>query len=61
MEGTSSDCDQLQLHQPKPQINTPVTSQENHTADFAVPHEKATQTHQTNQPTSPAKKSYTSD
>jgi len=54
MEGTSSDCDQLQLHQPKPQIITPVTSQENHTADFAVPMKRPHKhTKPTNQPGQP--------
>lgn len=57
MEGTSSDCDQLQLHQPKPQIATPDTSQENHTADFPVPmkrpHKHTKQTQPTNQPLQP--------
>ncbi len=52
MEGTSSDRDQLQLHQPKPQIATPDTSQENHTADFPVPMKRPHEhTKPTNQPT----------
>jgi hypothetical protein len=40
------------LHQPKPQIATPDTSQENHTADFPVPMKRPHEhTKPTNQPT----------
>jgi hypothetical protein len=57
MEGTSRDRDQLQLHEPKPPNNHSSDQSRKPYSRLLCTHEKATQTHQTNQPTTSAKKS----